>query len=80
MVVSIQALAAQSAVDNRAGAISFVLAHRFMGHALGALVWLPVYAASPDAAFYGSAAVGLAGIAAIVLSGLGTENGHRAHR
>ncbi len=80
VVVSIQALAAQSAVDNRAGAISFVLAHRFMGHALGALVWLPVYAASPDAAFYGSAAVGLAGIAAIVLSGLGTENGHRAHR
>jgi len=73
VVVSIQALAAQAQPDNRAGAISFVLAHRFMGHAVGALVWLPVYAASPNAAFYGSAVVGLAGMAAVGASGHGAR-------
>jgi MFS family permease len=73
IVVSVQSLAAQALPENRAGAISFVLAHRFLGHAVGALVWFPVFASSGSAAFLGSALVGVLGALAIVASGLGVR-------
>ena len=74
IVVSIQSVAAAALPANRAGAISFVLAHRFLGHAVGALVWFPVFAVSPAAAFVGSGTVGLLGVGAVYASGLGTRS------
>ena len=71
VVVSIQSLAASAREDNRAGVISFVLAHRFLGHAVGALIWLPTFARNADAPYYGSAALGALGLAALLASGLG---------
>lgn len=80
IVVSVQSLAAQALPSNRAGAISFVLAHRFLGHAVGALVWFPVFASSGTTAFVGSALVGLFGACAVFASGLGVAPGPRISR
>jgi hypothetical protein len=52
--------------DNRGGALSSVLAFRFMGHALGPLLWVPVFAVSPTWAFAGAAGLGLVTLAALV--------------
>ena len=72
VVVSFQSLAAVAAPDNRAGALSFVLAHRFAGHALGAVIWLPLFGISPTAAFLGSAAVGTLALITILTNRLDT--------
>ena len=74
VVVSFQSLAAVAAPDNRAGALSFVLSFRFAGHALGAVIWLPLFGVSPTAAYLGSAAVGTLAIAAILANRLDTRN------
>ena len=73
VVVSFQSLAAVAAPDNRAGALSFVLSFRFAGHALGAVIWLPLFGVSPTAAYLGSAAVGAFAIAAILANRLDTR-------
>ena len=65
IVVSVQSMAATAIEGNRAGAISFVLAHRFLGHAVGALIWLPTFSRNADAPYLGSAALGLVGALAI---------------
>ncbi len=65
MVVVFQGLAAAAVPDNRGGALSSILAYRFAGHAVGPLVWLPVFAASPEWAFVGSAALGVAAALAV---------------
>lgn len=72
VVVSFQSLAAVAVPDNRAGALSFVLAHRFAGHALGAVIWLPIFGLSPTAAFLGSAAAGALAIVTILANRLDT--------
>lgn len=74
IVVSVQSLAATASADNRAGAISFVLAHRFLGHAAGAVLWLPVFARDANAPYYGSAVLGLLGAGLLFASGLGRRS------
>jgi MFS family permease len=72
VVVSFQSLASMAAPDNRAGALSFTLSLRFGGHALGAVVWLPVFAASPTVAYLASAAIGALAVVAVLASRLDT--------
>ena len=66
VVINLQHLAAVAVPDNRGGALSSVLAFRFMGHALGPLLWVPVFAVSPTWAFAGAAGLGLVTLAALV--------------
>lgn len=73
VVVGFQSLASVAAPDNRAGALSFILSLRFFGHALGAIVWLPVFAISPATAYLASAAVGILAIVAVLASKLDTR-------
>ena len=73
VVVSFQSLASVAAPDNRAGALSFTLSLRFGGHALGSVIWLPVFSASPTAAYLGSAAVGALAVVAVLASRLDTS-------
>ncbi|WP_419842770.1 MFS transporter [Candidatus Poriferisodalis sp.] len=72
VVVSLQSLASVAAPQNRAGALSFTLSHRFAGHAVGSVVWLPVFAFSPTAAYLASAAVGVLALGTVAASGLDT--------
>ena len=72
-VVSFQSLASIAAPDNRAGALSFTLSLRFSGHAIGSIVWLPVFAVSPTAAYLASAAVGGLAVVAVLASRLDTN-------
>lgn len=74
VVVSFQSLAAVAAPDNRAGALSFVLSLRFGGHALGAVIWLPLFGISSTAAYLGSAAVGTLAIVTLLVNRLDTQN------
>ena len=71
-VVSFQSLASIAAPENRAGALSFTLSLRFSGHAIGSIVWLPVFAVSPTAAYLASAAVGALAVVAVLASRLDT--------
>lgn len=71
VVVGFQSLAATSGNTNRAGVMSFTLSHRFFGHSLGAVVWLPVLEASSTVAYVGSASIALLAVAAVLASGLG---------
>ncbi len=72
VVVSFQSLASVAAPDNRAGALSFTLSHRFAGHAIGSVVWLPLFTVSPTVAYLASAAIGVLAFAAVLASGLST--------
>ncbi len=63
VVVVLQITAATSSPDNRGGALSFILAFRFLGHGIGPLVWIPLVERSAAAAFLGSAALGLVTLA-----------------
>lgn len=72
VVVSFQSLASIAAPDNRAGALSFTLSLRFGGHALGAVIWLPIFAASPAGAYLGSAVVGSLAVVAVLASRINT--------
>jgi len=66
VVINLQHLAAVAVPDNRGGALSSVLAFRFMGQAIGPLLWVPVFAVSPSWAFAGAAGLGLITLAAFV--------------
>jgi ACDE family multidrug resistance protein len=66
VVINIQSLSATAVPDNRGGALSSVLAFRFIGHAVGPLVWVPVFAASPEWAFFGSASLGVVTLVSLV--------------
>jgi len=59
-VVVLQGLASTIIPGNRGGALSFVLAFRFLGHAAYPLLWLPVLDTSVTAAFLASACLGIA--------------------
>lgn len=76
VVVSFQSLASVAAPDNRAGALSFTLSHRFAGHAVGSVVWLPVFTISPTFAYLASAGIGVLAVVTVLASGLNT----REHR
>ncbi len=66
-VVVIQGLAATAVPANRGGALSATLSYRFLGHAIGPIIWLAVFERSPQLAFVGSASLGLVSLAALVL-------------
>jgi len=66
VVVNIQNLAATAVPDNRGGALSSVLAFRFIGHAVGPMIWVPVFDTSAALAFVGAAALGLVMVATLV--------------
>ena len=72
VVVSFQSLASVAAPDNRAGALSFTLSHRFAGHAVGSVVWLPLFTVSPTAPYLASAVIGVAALVTVLASGLNT--------
>jgi MFS family permease len=65
VVINLQQLAAVAVPANRGGAVSSVLAFRFMGHALGPLLWVPVFAISPGWTFAAATGVGLITMAAL---------------
>lgn len=79
VVVGFQALATSANPSNRAGVLSFTLAHRFTGHGVGAIIWLPVFDANSNVAYLGSAAITVLAVAAVLGSGLGRV-GERAAR
>ncbi|MEE3255716.1 MAG: MFS transporter [Actinomycetota bacterium] len=58
-----QMLAATGVPGNRGGGISFVLSHRFLGHAIGPLLWVPVFENNVSVAYVGAALVGLLSVA-----------------
>ena len=57
-----QALAATGVPGNRGGWLSFVLSHRFLGHAIGPLIWVPVFERNVSFAYLGAALVGVLSI------------------
>ena len=52
-------LAAIAVPDNRGGALSSVLCFRFVGHGLGPLLWVPMFAWSPSWTFVIASGLGL---------------------
>ena len=59
VVINISNLSVIAVPENRGGAVSSVMSFRFVGHALGPLIWVPVFGVDPVWAFAGSAALGL---------------------
>ena len=57
-----QALAATAVPGNKGGGVSFVLSHRFLGHAIGPLIWVPVFERNVSFAYLGAALVGVLSI------------------
>jgi ACDE family multidrug resistance protein len=66
VVINLQHLAAVAVPENRGGALSSVLAFRFMGHAVGPLLWVPIFAVSPAWAFAGASGLGLVTLIALM--------------
>lgn len=73
-VVVFQALGATIMPDNRGGALSFLLAFRFLGHAVGPIVLIPLIDDSASLAFLASAALGLVALVIVI-----TRVGRAAH-
>ena len=69
-IVVFQSLGATLMPDNRGGALSFLLSFRFLGHAIGPLVFIPMIDSSVEAAFFLSAGLGVLTFL-LVASGLG---------
>ncbi len=73
VVVGFLALAVNADTENRGGVVSLTLAHRFFGHSLGTLIWVPVFTISPGTAYVASALVAVLAIAAVMATGLGQK-------
>lgn len=67
-VVVFQSLGASVMPENRGGALSFMLSFRFVGHAIGPLVFIPVIDASVRRAFFQSAALGVVTLVLVAAS------------
>lgn len=65
VIVVFQKVGASIVPQNRGGALSAILSFRFIGHAVGPLLWVPVFERSVPAAFLGAAALGLVTIGAV---------------
>jgi len=76
VVINIQNLAAIAVPDNRGGALSSVLAFRFIGHAVGPLLWVPVFETSAAWAFAGAAALGTITFATLVGAAMRSAEPH----
>jgi len=66
VVVVFQSLGATIMPDNRGGALSFLLSFRFLGHAAGPIVLLPLINASATTAFVTAGAFGIVTLGATV--------------
>ncbi len=73
-VIVFQALGASLMPENRGGALSFLLSFRFLGHALGPLLLVPVIERHVNAAFLLAAALGLVPLVLVAI-GLGPGRG-----
>ena len=71
-VIVFQALGASLMPENRGGALSFLLSFRFLGHALGPLLLVPVIERNVDAAFLIAAALGVVPFILVAI-GLGAK-------
>lgn len=80
VIVVFQKIGASIAPDNRGGALSVILSFRFVGHAAGPLLWVPVFGRSVTLAFVGSGLLGLVTIVALLLAvpSAGAGDGDRA--
>ncbi len=68
VVAVLQQLGATIVDRNRGGAVSAMLSFRFVGHAVGPLIWVPVFETNQLLAFVGSAAMGLATLVALAMA------------
>ncbi len=66
VIVVFQKVGASIVPENRGGALSAILSFRFVGHAVGPLLWVPVFQRSVEAAFIGSAGLGVITILAVL--------------
>ena len=66
VVVNIQNLSAIAVPANRGGALSTVMSFRFVGHAIGPLIWVPVFSSNPELAFAGAASLGVVTLVTLV--------------
>ena len=64
VVVVVQSMASTIVDGNRGGALSFVLAFRFLGHGIGPVVWIPVLVISAPWGLIGASALGIITFAA----------------
>ena len=74
LVVAYQAMGATIAPDNRGGALSFLLSFRFVGHALGPIVLLPLFDWSYAGTFAAAGALGLVTLAILIAVGPGSSD------
>jgi MFS family permease len=68
VTVVLHRVAAVIVPANRGGALSAVLSFRFLGFAIGPLIWVPVLTTDVNAAFVGSALLGLMTLAGLLSS------------
>ena len=59
LVVVFQAIGATIMPDNRGGALSFLLSFRFIGHAIGPILFIPLIDHSARGAFLAATSLGL---------------------
>lgn len=77
VIVVFQKIGASMMPDNRGGALSAVMSFRFIGHAAGPLLWVPVFGRSVAAAFVGAGLLGIVTIGAVLLA-VPAEPGQRS--
>jgi len=68
VAVALQHLAAIAVPTNRGGALSAVLSFRFLGHAIGPIVWVPLLDDAVAVAFAGAGALGVLTIVGFALA------------
>ena len=68
VAVVFQTLGTEVTPANRGGALSLVLACRFLGHAVGPVLWVPLYETDPRLGFGSMASVGLGAVIAVVVA------------
>lgn len=74
VIVVFQALGASIMPDNRGGALSFLLAFRFVGHALGPILFIPLIDWSVRGAFFIAAACGIVTVVVVATIHTGPES------
>ncbi|MGI9644874.1 MAG: MFS transporter [Ilumatobacteraceae bacterium] len=75
VVIITQQLSAIAVPDNRGGALSTVMSFRFVGHAIGPLVFVPIVADDSALAFAGAAGFGLFTLVSLVAAARRIEPG-----
>ena len=69
LAVTYQATGATIAPENRGGALSFLLSFRFVGHAIGPLLFVPLFEWSYAGTFLAAASLGLVTLAILTAVG-----------